>query len=385
MKKIFAFILCVLISFLVFGASQEKIFGNIKVVLHDVSFTQSFYFIEKETGKSTPIFDTVDSSSNNRFYLQTDLLMYSLTKASGVIGSQRFSETGFQVLYEIKGVATLLFDYVFSASPQAKENEFDLLDLDIKILNTHKKTQNFALKAVYDTCLGEHTPSHFSTKSEPLINTEMSFARLVEEAWVKSSDGLRSVQFNFDASKNYPTNLRLANKDLVLPMSWDINGLTGRSFNSVYSYNNSAIALYWQAQRIEPEKEMQLALSMSFATNGMQPYNKKNTILEEELVLEAPKKEPEKRPKLEEKEAPLPIIQPKDLPKLEIPLDDTSFQEENPYAYTKTITTEQLDKAYIEALLAQIEALENDESSLDRTEILKLNAELDAILKFLRN
>ncbi|HBG36319.1 MAG TPA: hypothetical protein DDW88_04555, partial [Treponema sp.] len=69
---------------------------------------------------------------------------------------------------------------------------------------------------------------------------------------------------------------------------------------------------------------------------------------------------------------------------LEEPFDDLSVQAENPYVYTKSITSEQLDKAYIEALLAKIEALENDDTSLDRTELLKLNAELDAILEFLR-
>lgn len=381
MKKIISLILCCVLSFGAFAAQQEKIFGNIKVVLHDLSFTHSLYFVDSNTGKTTPLFDSIDASSNNRFYLQTDLMMYSLTKSSGVIGSQQFTDTGFRILYEIKSVATLLFDYVFSASPQAKPGEYDLLDLKVYVTNTHKKTQNLALKAVYDTYLGEKLQNHFSTKIEPFVLSEMSFSRLAEEAWIRSSDGMRSVQFNFDSKPTQAINARLANKDFVLTQSWDVNGLTGRSFNSVYSYNNSAVALYWQSQRLEPEKNATFSLSLSFAQNGQLPYSGKNGTEKEPVrELQAEKKSEEVK-----KETYVEVNEVEERQKLTPPLDDLSVQAENPYAYTKTITNEQLDKAYIDALLSKIEALENNGSSLDRAEILKLNAELDAILEFLRN
>ena len=366
-------ILCFFVSLLAFAAQQEKRFGNLKVVLHDVSLTHSLYFIDAQTEKMIPVFDTIDASSNNRFYLQTDLMMYSLTKSSGVIGSQQFTENGFQVLYEITDLATILFDYVFSASPGRNTDDFDLLSLSVQIVNKAKKTQNFALKAVFDTHLGEKTQTHFSTQLEPIIKTEMNFSRLVEEAWIKSSDGLRSIQFNFPESVSFPSFARLANKDFVLAQTWDINGLTGRSFNSVYSYNNSAVALYWAAQKTDPEKTALFQLSLSFAQDSLNPYRVLSIKTETQNISD---------PTLEKPSLDTTIIEEKS--GLEEPLDDLSVQAENPYAYTKSITSDQLDKAYIEALLAKIEALENEDTSLDRTELLKLNAELDAILEFLR-
>ena len=66
------------------------------------------------------------------------------------------------------------------------------------------------------------------------------------------------------------------------------------------------------------------------------------------------------------------------------PVDDTSIQDENPYVYDEPIKEEQLDPAYIEALLAKIESLEAESTEIDREEILRLNAELDAILEYLR-
>ncbi|HOQ93306.1 MAG TPA: hypothetical protein PKW26_06775 [Treponemataceae bacterium] len=373
MKKKLTIILCFFVSLLAFAAQQEKRFGNLKVVLHDVSLTHSLYFIDAQTEKMIPVFDTIDASSNNRFYLQTDLMMYSLTKSSGVIGSQQFTENGFQVLYEITDLATILFDYVFSASPGRNTDDFDLLSLSVQIVNKAKKTQNFALKAVFDTHLGEKTQTHFSTQLEPIIKTEMNFSRLVEEAWIKSSDGLRSIQFNFPESVSFPSFARLANKDFVLAQTWDINGLTGRSFNSVYSYNNSAVALYWAAQKTDPEKTALFQLSLSFAQDSLNPYRVLSIKTETQNISD---------PTLEKPSLDTTIIEEKS--GLEEPLDDLSVQAENPYAYTKSITSDQLDKAYIEALLAKIEALENEDTSLDRTELLKLNAELDAILEFLR-
>ncbi|HOF11941.1 MAG TPA: hypothetical protein PK248_04410 [Treponemataceae bacterium] len=373
MKKKLTIILCFFVSLLAFAAQQEKRFGNLKVVLHDVSLTHSLYFIDAQTEKMIPVFDTIDASSNNRFYLQTDLMMYSLTKSSGVIGSQQFTENGFQVLYEITDLATILFDYVFSASPGRNTDDFDLLSLSVQIVNKAKKTQNFALKAVFDTHLGEKTQTHFSTQLEPIIKTEMNFSRLVEEAWIKSSDGLRSIQFNFPESVSFPSFARLANKDFVLAQTWDMNGVAGRSFNSVYSYNNSAIALYWAAQKTDPERKAFFQLSLSFAQDSLNPYRVVTAKVENQKISE---------PTLEKPSLDTAIIEEKS--GLEEPLDDLSVQAENPYAYTKSITSEQLDKAYIEALLAKIEALENDDTSLDRTELLKLNAELDAILEFLR-
>ncbi len=373
MKKKLTIILCFFVSLLAFAAQQEKRFGNLKVVLHDVSLTHSLYFIDAQTEKMIPVFDTIDASSNNRFYLQTDLMMYSLTKSSGVIGSQQFTENGFQVLYEITDLATILFDYVFSASPGRNTDDFDLLSLSVQIVNKAKKTQNFALKAVFDTHLGEKTQTHFSTQLEPIIKTEMNFSRLVEEGWIKSSDGLRSIQFNFPESVSFPSFARLANKDFVLAQTWDMNGVAGRSFNSVYSYNNSAIALYWAAQKTDPERKAFFQLSLSFAQDSLNPYRVVTAKVENQKISE---------PTLEKPSLDTAITEEKS--GLEEPFDDLSVQAENPYAYTKTITSDQLDKAYIEALLAKIEALENEDTSLDRTELLKLNAELDAILEFLR-
>ena len=83
----------------------------------------------------------------------------------------------------------------------------------------------------------------------------------------------------------------------------------------------------------------------------------------------------------EEKEvaAPLPqaadITKPADVTVPETPAADSSFIN---------LTKEQLSPDYIQSLLDRIAALEEDTDSINRQELLQLNAELDAILNYLR-
>ena len=50
----------------------------------------------------------------------------------------------------------------------------------------------------------------------------------------------------------------------------------------------------------------------------------------------------------------------------------------------ETIGAEKLNYQYIQSLIDRINSLEGDDQNLDRNELLRLNAELDAILEKLR-
>ena len=52
--------------------------------------------------------------------------------------------------------------------------------------------------------------------------------------------------------------------------------------------------------------------------------------------------------------------------------------------YIKNMTKEHLTPEYIQSLLDRIAALEEDSTTLNKQELLQLNAELDAILTYLR-
>ena len=52
--------------------------------------------------------------------------------------------------------------------------------------------------------------------------------------------------------------------------------------------------------------------------------------------------------------------------------------------YIKNMSKEQLTPEYIQSLLDRIAALEENSSSVNQQELLQLNAELDAILTYLR-
>ena len=58
--------------------------------------------------------------------------------------------------------------------------------------------------------------------------------------------------------------------------------------------------------------------------------------------------------------------------------------EEVPFDVS-TVKKEQLDPAYVQSLLDRINSLEDSDSSIDQANLLKLNAELDAIINAIRN
>ena len=70
---------------------------------------------------------------------------------------------------------------------------------------------------------------------------------------------------------------------------------------------------------------------------------------------------------------------------MEKDVDDESLSKKPSVPFNvDTIGPEKLDPSYVQALLDKINSLESDASSVDREEILQLNAELDAIMNKLR-
>ena len=84
-------------------------------------------------------------------------------------------------------------------------------------------------------------------------------------------------------------------------------------------------------------------------------------------------------PKASENAASLPEAAPKQPEVSEKPAASTDADY-----YIMNMTKEQLTPEYIQALIERIEELEKDTSAVSRQELLQLNAELDAILMYLR-
>jgi outer membrane biosynthesis protein TonB len=199
-----------------------------------------------------------------------------------------------------------------------------------------------------------------------------------------------------------------------------------RSFDTVLSYNNSAVGIYWPKVSLHPEEEARNVFYLSLAADEAVPGGaayilakdqaaqeaeaavaaeeegdagaEEQTAVEEEMPvqnIEAVKEkltEPkaEQTPAKEEpKTEPVNVAAVEETPEPKAPETKTpevKAQEpktEEPKG--STITDDMLTGDYIQKLLNRIEELEEGDPELNKREINELNAQLDAIITILNS
>lgn len=361
MKKI----LCVFVTLIcltnLWSLDLEKTYGIFKIEIHEKPGTFSVFVTDGETGNSVPVLSTVNSSSGTRFFLQMDTNVYPLTYQSGVTVEQFLTAVDARFEYTLKDKFKVeLILAFFSSTPNSLQ---DIMRVSFNVLNVDKTSHNFALKTVFDTCLGESTLRHFSTKKQISVNKEMVFVSMAEDKWIRSSNDINSVQFLLDgADITQPLQVVLANRDLLLSKKWIPSFKNGRGFNSIFSYDNSALCIYWKPEFLESNQSLDSRFYITAGTYSQNPSD----ISSSYFAAFVPKSELEQQDTV-------------------VSQNSNSKNIEKPKDSVIDIVDEQLDPVYIQALLDRIAELEKDSSSVKQEEIDMLNAELDLILDGIRN
>ena len=196
---------------------------------------------------------------------------------------------------------------------------------------------------------------HFVTARYPYVSTEASFSDMEQLQWVRSSNGNESIQVLFEGNGiSSPKMVVLANKDVVTSDSWMPIIKTGRTFNSVFSYNNSAICALWDKMSLTPSTKGSVTFYITLASKAKIPPTAS-------------------------------FLGPKQGAGNLTDGDKILYTDEYGVVYTVgDITDSMLNMQYINDLLDRIRKLEEDPAHIDRNELLRLNAELDAILEKVR-
>lgn len=244
---------------------------------------------------------------------------------------------------------------VFSFVPQFSGLDDGVVKVEVTLENISSETQSVALKGIFDTFLGENSGIHFVTPRFPYVSAEESFTDMIDLEWVRSSNGNVSVQFLFDGNGiSRPKMVALANKDLVIGDSWLPSIKSGRTFNSVFSYNNSAVCAIWDTMPLSPSTTSSITFYISFASRAKIPPTA--SFLGERESYYALNVE-----------------------------DEFIHADDSGVIYTiGDITDDMLNRRYIDDLLKRIRKLEENPENIDRKELLWLNAELDSILEKVR-
>lgn len=318
--------------------------------------------------KTEELFGGVGGNYNSCFYLKIGRAIYKL---QGGAGYGSVAEAGGSVHYSIAKRANVKLDFL----PMTSRDD-DLIDV-IKVVaiieNISGSNEIFGLKAIFDTLLGEDTETHFSTDAVNFINSETQFDTFRQHKYIMTSDYKNSVAFLLYGEDTSVVDMVTLNaKDsLVNGHPWIPNVVRGRPFDSVLTYNDSALAVNWAEVALTPNETASVVFYISVGTEGTEPatdiasfrfVNEKNNDALGERQIEEPYKEETTE-----------ILSP--------PTAQVLPPDNNSPSFDVVISEKNDDWSYVLALLDRINELELDGSNTNREELLRLNMELDAIME----
>lgn len=411
--------------------------GNVKLSARGKNGSFNIYSLDYD-GKATAGLSNIDEFTRTSFYLKAGNKVYKLADGAGVGSSCGKSDDGIKMVYVIPKVAKVSLE--FKIMKTDKDRAEDLVKISASVQNLKKKTENFALKLVLDTVLGEKSQYHFYTSDGLPVKSEYLFRSAKRTRWIQCGNERTSLQVLLDGADITPQDyVAVAAYDTLATLEWDPVIQPKRAFDNVISYNNSAIGLNWISKDLETEAEYKEVFYIAVSAypvpiNGdgfikaYEEAHKKVDEAEENPVVSAD-------PAVTEKSGPVIIYATPDLfPGIKIDsktqnettvssgnnsgtvyIKDSSSTDENesvipereipeayrpvpekvveapveikavPEAEFKVITDRQLQPEYIQGLLNRIAELEEDSSTTSHEELLRLSRELDMILEKLRN
>ena len=378
--------------------SQKKInhtVGNIKLYLNGKLGTYNISVLD-DKAVAYNVLETYDECTSSFFSLLIGTKEYKLSDKTGISVAARSTENGGQLLYSVQKLANVIVDFTCIKSEAQKAE--DIVQVTVSVQNITKRLEAYGIKAVLDTVLGERFSAHFYDK-EKLINYELQVKNFDDLKSISSRNSKAAMEVLFAcADASLPEVFSLANKDVFTLPGWIPSCGDGKPFDSVFSYNNSAVGLNWSSVKVNPEESFSVKFYIALSTDGrpspgeefVKLYEKKQEELKEAERLEQESKADDVQSKSNAennnvyknivssesesvKKVPKPSVQ------VEKKTQNSSLPEEKSL---KPVSKSQLDPVYIQKLIDKIEKLDPN-STLERSEFLLLNDELDSIIEAL--
>jgi len=334
--------------------------------------------VSDEDEKLIQVLSAANEYTTTNISLKVNRKIYSLMAAPNVNCKVTKKDGRLLLNYNVDDVAevTLAMDFIQSDP----ERDIDMVKCTITVKNIGKKKTEFTVKQILDTILGEKSDNHFYSCEDSPIKNEVLLRNLTNQKWFVSRNESTSMQLLFNGGDtSAPELFVLANYATLDSGRWEPDMTTYRSFDTVLSYNNSAVGVIWPPVKLLSGESADFVYYLAFATDGEKPYGDRYVYgLSTEKELPLPKTEP-----VVENAAP-----EEDFDTVEVKNTyEENYEPKVPETVefnVKKLSSEKYTPEYIQGLLNRIAELEKDSASVNREELLKLNQELDEILEALR-
>lgn len=315
---------------LLFAAPLEIARGNLKLILYPDTGSFCLYQLS-DIGKNRyePLFEDRNSAATSWFSVLSNGRVFRLSSRIGHPVVLEPTDTGARFIF------TLTDDFQVEQAFSFVESSDKTLPVELKIEtrieNTSGKDGVFALKALVDTTLGESEGIHFVTNMRNRISAETRFERNVDpDSVIVSKNKAQSLMFLLSGDDVSPPEcLYVQNWDRLNTRTWKPDFLEGRSFNTLYAINDSALLFVWPEKTLVTGKKMVVTMVLGPYAPALVPAPKIGALTESISV-------------------------------------DASIAEKN---------------AMIERILARIAEVEKNPSGASDDELRQLNVTLDTLLK----
>ena len=366
--------------------------GLLKLELYKNPGTFNIYCTPKDGFKSS-LLTTYDFFASSGFLLKVDEKVYNLVDSKRVKKELRaLVGGGEQLAYKVGKEALFVVD--FSLIKSSADSLSDIVKIRLYTINLDTVPHLFDVKGIFDTVCGEGSSVHFMTEKRTKIRYETQFSglQMKSERTVISSNGATSFQFVLDGNTVTPIEaVTFANIDELHRMDWYSGLRRGRGFSNIRGYDDSGLMLDWNEFRLQPYQKNEITFYVAVAgsvesprgllyVDGL-PSAKENKVVEVEPKKTEPKDaKEEKTEKIEKPVTEAEVKKTEPEAKVEAPPVVPSEKKADVEFIVPTIKDYQLDPDYIKELIDKIDSLQSSKD-IDKQEIMRLNAELDAILE----
>lgn len=364
----------------------DKIFGRIRIRVLPGRGTFNIGAVN-ESEKTISILSNMNEYTSTYFSLRCGKKIYKLHDSADVKTKARLLDDKVQIIYSVNGTADVLVEFIPVESQYGEG--YDVLRIQTTVTNTGKKAAEFALKNVMDTVLGEADLYHFYTADNVPIKSEASFRTMANSPYFNSKNKSAWCQFLLDGADVTPTDIvALGNYATVDSSTWEPDMSSYRTFDTVTSYNNSAVGILWPAKRLSKMQTMQSVYYIAFATDGNIPFGEefinlktaqmKNSAAAAGIIAGTKKQNDTSKVVTENQE------QEEVSEVISVSKEQTkTVIDEEPSS--KNLPKELLTPEYVEGLLKRIDELKAGDQTINKEELKTLNDELDFILSIMRS
>lgn len=231
-------------------ASTQIISENLKFEFYKQSGSFCLYR-RSELGKENwiPLYDNRALASTNSYSLSINDKIYPIKKQIGKEIVVESTENVIRASFPISKDLSVSQRFYFSS--EKYETSGKVLCIETSFENTSGAAVNVALKALFDTSLGEKQRVPLYTENQSILRETHIDVNATNAKYLASANSIAACLFFLRLEKQtLPSEIFIANWDYLQSRKWVPNSVEGRSFSTKYYNNDSAVLFFWPAQRL---------------------------------------------------------------------------------------------------------------------------------------